>query len=116
LIQRQDKRGIDILMECLAVKEPWPIDNPTPAAQESNLASFRQSRHNVFARLASLLHEDFGYETRGNWTQQLDEAVPQMLDRLSALGYRCVTIPDLLHAWDKWLTSTGKRSTPNAQL
>lgn len=44
------------------------------------------------------------------------EAVPQILDRLSAMGYRCVTIPDLLRAWDQWLTSTGKLKTPNVRL
>ncbi len=43
------------------------------------------------------------------------DALPVMLDQLQAMGYRCVTIPELLHAWDRWLTSTGKLKTPNTQ-
>jgi len=32
------------------------------------------------------------------------DALPVILDRLTAMGYRCVTIPELLRAWDEWLS------------
>ncbi|MCE5277558.1 MAG: hypothetical protein ABFD92_14405 [Planctomycetaceae bacterium] len=80
LIDRQDKCGIDILIECLTVKEPWPIDNPSPQAKESNAASFRQSLHNTFTRLATIFDDRFGYEAGGTWTPQLDDAIPKMVE------------------------------------
>lgn len=79
LIERQDKRGIDILIECLTVQEPWPIDNPSPQATASNAASFRQSLHNTFTRLATIFDDRFGYEAGGTWNAQLADAIPKMV-------------------------------------
>jgi hypothetical protein len=79
LIQRKDKRGIDILLDCLTVKEPWPIDDTSPRAKESNAGSFRQSLHNTFSLISRTTYEDFGYEG-GAWNPQLAEAIPKMVD------------------------------------
>ncbi len=69
LIHWRDKRGIDILLECLTIK----------AAENAEDGSFRQSRHNTFIHLASALHDKFGYDGVGTWTPQLDEAIPRMV-------------------------------------
>ena len=79
LIEREDKRGVDILLECLTVKEPWPIDNPSAEAQANNAASFHQSLHNTFDHLARLFDDRFGYEAAGTWTPQLNEAIQNMV-------------------------------------
>jgi hypothetical protein len=79
LIHRKDKRGIDVLLECLTVKEPWSIDSPSPRAKRLAAASFRQSLHNTFARISGTIDEDFGYEGGGTWTPQLDEAIDKLV-------------------------------------
>lgn len=43
------------------------------------------------------------------------DAVPDMLDKLTAMGYKCVTIPELLRAWDKWQSGQVKHPTSTAQ-
>lgn len=78
LIHRKNERGIDILMQCLTVEKPWPIDNASPRAKRSNTASFRQSLANTFERIARILDEDFGYEPRGRWTPRLAQTIPTM--------------------------------------
>ncbi len=43
------------------------------------------------------------------------EALPRILEELGAAGFRFVTVPELLDAWDKWLEADGgpdSRSTP----
>ncbi len=80
LIQRKEIQGIDILIECLAVKDPWPVANPTPQTEASNLASFHQCQHNLFHHLSLLFHENFDYQISGNWKPALTDAIPQMLD------------------------------------
>lgn len=80
LIERQDKRGIDILIECLAVKNPWPTEETSPQAINSNARSFRQSLHNTFTRLAAIFDDRFGYEAGGTWAPQLDDAIPKMVE------------------------------------
>lgn len=70
LIHWRDKRGIDILLECLAAKP----------AEDADLASSRQSRHNTFVLVAGVLGRTFGYELRGEWSPRLDDAVPEMIE------------------------------------
>ena len=80
LIARRDNRGIDILIECLSVKEPWPFQSSTPNFQKRELDSFRQCLHNTFAFIACTIDEDFGYGEGGTWRPQLNEAIPKMVD------------------------------------
>jgi len=68
LIHWRDKRGIDILLECLAVKPDDKGDD----------GSFRQSRHNTFMHLAAALNDKFGYDAAGTWTPQLNESAAKM--------------------------------------
>lgn len=70
LICRRDKRGIDILLQCLTVKE-------TKSAERF---SFRHSLHGTFLHLASVLKNDFGYGPGRTWTPQLNEAIPKMVE------------------------------------
>lgn len=77
LIHWRDKRGIDILIECLT-EDPAPMaQGLSPAVRESELASFRQSRHNTFMRVASTLDQNFGYGG-GNWSPELDQVIMKM--------------------------------------
>ncbi|HAU37504.1 MAG TPA: hypothetical protein DCX07_07265 [Phycisphaerales bacterium] len=76
LMERQDKRGIDILIECLTVNEPWPSSLP----KEIAWASFHQSLHNTFDRLATIFDDRFGYQAGGTWAPQLDDAIPKMVE------------------------------------
>ena len=63
LVRREDKRGIDILMELL------PAQNaPGP-----------QYRNNVYNLLALKLRRDFGYKG-GNYRPELQQAIPKMID------------------------------------
>lgn len=80
LIQRQDKRGIDILFECLTVKEPWQTDTLSPEAKDSEARSFRQCLHNTFRRLGRMFDDNFGYEAGGTWNPQLGKAIPKMVE------------------------------------
>lgn len=80
LIERQDKQGIDILIECLSVKNPWPSEETSPQAIDFNARSFRQSLHNTFARLATIFDDRFGYEAGGTWAPQLDDAILKMAE------------------------------------
>jgi len=70
LIHRQDKRGIDILIECLVVS----------GDSADNTETFRQSRHNTFMHMASVLDNRFGYEAGGTWKPQLADAIPKMVE------------------------------------
>ena len=70
LVERQDKRGIDILLQCLNVKE----------AENADLSSFHDSLHGTFLYLASVLGRDSGYRAGPTWTPQLNEAIPEMVD------------------------------------
>ena len=79
LILRGDKRGVDILIESLTT-DPAPMaDKLSPAARKSEVALFRQSRHNTFMHIASALHQNFGYGG-SNWSPGLDEAIPKMVE------------------------------------
>lgn len=81
LIQRKDSRGIDVLLNRLTVrKEPWPLENPTPQAKESEAASFHQCLHNTYAHIVRAIGEDFGYEATGNYRPELMEAIPKMAE------------------------------------
>jgi hypothetical protein len=78
LIHWKDKRGIDVLLECLTVKAPWPTDDTSLRAKESNTSLFNQSMHDTFAIVSRTVNEDFGYDCNGNWKPQLAEVIPQM--------------------------------------
>lgn len=80
LVSLKDKRGIDIYIECLSVKEPWPAAGTSDAAKDSNLRSFRQCLHNTYQRVAVILDDDFGYEGGGTWTEGLEKAIPELAD------------------------------------
>ncbi|KPJ52096.1 MAG: hypothetical protein AMS16_06870 [Planctomycetes bacterium DG_58] len=78
LIHWQDKRGIDILIECMAADPPPMAEESSPAAKQSEVASWRQSRHNTFMHIASALGRNFGYS--GNkWDPALNEAISKMI-------------------------------------
>ena len=74
LILWRDKRGIDILLECLSVKEP----------KGSNSASFRRSLHHTFIRLAALFDDNFGYGRGGRWYPQLDKQLDKAIPKMAA--------------------------------
>jgi hypothetical protein len=79
LIGCKDKRGFDLLMECLTVKDPWTTDAPsTPAAEAANTRLFRQALLATYSVLARLLDDDFGYETGASWNEQLPGAIARM--------------------------------------
>ena len=63
LISQRDARGVDILMECLAVKEPWLPDGNAPQAIETNQQAFRLALHINFRYVAWIIDEDFGYKS-----------------------------------------------------
>jgi hypothetical protein len=73
----RDKRGIDILLECLTTKEPW--DGLGQAHTKEVAAAFRENLHGTFGLIAAPLHNDFGYDTGGRWKPQLAEAIPKMV-------------------------------------
>lgn len=80
LVHQKDKRGIDVMMECFTVKEPWPVKNPTPRAEAVNIQSFHQCRLGTFTLVARTIDEDFGYESSSTWSPQLDEAIAKMVE------------------------------------
>ena len=62
LVSKNDKRGIDILINLL------PADR----------APGNQHRHNVFVFLVRKTNKDFGYKAQ-NYAPALEEAIPQMV-------------------------------------
>jgi len=43
----------------------------------------------------------------GSLHQATANAVPTLLEKLSEEGYECVTVPEMLRAWDEWLAQGG---------
>lgn len=81
LIHWKDKRGIDILLDRLtARKEPWPLENPSPQAKESEAASFHQCLHNTYTHISRTVGKDFGYEAVGNYRPEVAQAIPKMAE------------------------------------
>ena len=80
LINLHDKLGVDILIECLTADAPIAPEGLSPAAKESQAASFRQSLHSTFMRLAEVFDEDFGYGSGSTWKSRLNDAIPKMVD------------------------------------
>lgn len=55
LLERRDKRGVNALLECLTVTEPWPADEPPPRYPEHpNAVSFRRDREAILRQLRGL--------------------------------------------------------------
>jgi hypothetical protein len=90
LVKMGDKRGVDILLECLTVEKPWPLDNDSAPDQESNAASFRQCLNNTFRWVARAIGQDFDYSTEENWRPELNKAIPRMVEWWKANREQCV--------------------------
>ena len=41
----------------------------------------------------------------GGWNFKTAAALPLILEALGKAGYRFVTVPELLQAWDQWLAA-----------
>jgi hypothetical protein len=78
LIKQEDKRGIDILLECLTTREPSLAGAQSPTAKTLNEESFRQSLCNTYAWLARATGQDFGYVSN-RWTPELPPAIDKMV-------------------------------------
>lgn len=69
LIHWKDKRGIDILLECLTADR----------GEHANSASLRRSLYNTFGVISSATGKHFGYSISGNWRPELGEATAKMV-------------------------------------
>jgi hypothetical protein len=78
LVRQEDKRGVDILIECLTVREPCAPSSQSPTAKALNEESFRQSLSNTYAWLARATGQNFGYVSN-RWTPELPRAIDEMV-------------------------------------
>ncbi len=70
LIHWKDKRGIDILLECLTADR----------GEHANSASLRRSLHGTFGVISSATGKRFGYSISGNWKPELGKATAKMAE------------------------------------
>lgn len=86
----------------VAQKEGYPVVTWTISTADSKHVPADAMVHNVLHTPNPgdiVLMHDAGDH------QRTAEAVPVMLDQLTALGYKFVTLPELFRAWDKWQAS-----------
>ncbi len=73
----------------------WTIDSGDALGYERQDIATRATRAPTPGQII-LFHDGPGHHTTA-------EAVPTILEKLSAAGFQFVTIPELLQAWDQWL-------------
>jgi peptidoglycan/xylan/chitin deacetylase (PgdA/CDA1 family) len=87
------RRGYAVITWTISAADTRPIG---PAAIANNII------HTPDPGDIALMHDGPGHRATA-------EAVPAILDQLKKAGYRFVTVPELLRAWEKWRVIPGRR-------